>query len=79
MLVPLTARGAFTYARQDLKAGQDFEAPEKDAFVLVTIGRAQRRAVYETRVMKAAPVVETPVAIAVVPKKRGRPRKVKTT
>lgn len=88
-MVPLKARGAFTYARRDLRAGQSFEASEKDAHILVTIGRAS----YETRAMTAQPEQTFTISIDAsgtdacavkriedavkVVRRRGRPRKAK--
>jgi hypothetical protein len=60
----LIALRAFTYAKRELKAGDEFEAGDSDAHVLATVGHARRAEdpqTYSTRVMEAK-------------RKRGRPR-----
>lgn len=52
MPVPLKALRSFPYAGRALKAGQDFSAlTNRDANILIAVGHAQRRELYETRVM----------------------------
>ena len=66
MRVPMTAKRGFVYAGHNYRAGQEFEAhSESNARFLVQVGHAERAPkvapapTYQTRMMVAAPVLET--------------------
>jgi hypothetical protein len=48
----LIANGALRYDSKDLQAGEEFEATEKDAFVLTKVGKATEAGTEDTETRK---------------------------